>query len=105
MTVCKFCQKEIVWVQKSQDHKPKPYNANDLTPHECEESKAAYGKKGDGGSYSSDPRKQQYIIRQSSIAQAKDIVLNSENSRTQPLDIQLEDILTVAEKIESWVMR
>ena len=65
MTVCKFCSQEIVWVQKTGDPKPKPYNASDLTPHECEASKAAYAsRKENSGGYHANPKDSRSIENQ-----------------------------------------
>lgn len=104
MPPCKFCSAEIVWVQKSGDPKPKPYNASDLTPHECEASKQAYAaKKGNGGGYSG-PRSDPVVIaRQSSLKVAADIVLKGANSDTRPTDIITEDIINIARILTRFV--
>jgi hypothetical protein len=72
MSACKFCQGELVWVQKTGDIKPKPYNASDLTPHECEASKSAYAKKGgNGGSgYHATPKDSKSIENQVCMKEA-----------------------------------
>jgi len=64
---CKHCGKEVQWVETKDGWRP--FNPGDLTPHECEEGKAAYAKKG-GGGYKGNPKDSQSIENQVCMKEA-----------------------------------
>ena len=102
MSVCKFCSKPIVWVVK-EDGKSHPFNAGDLTPHTCEgNQRTAGGNK--GGYPPRDPKVQTYIIRQSCLDRATQIVLHGAAVESE-LPALVKDIKEIAEVLEGWVMR
>ena len=101
MPQCKYCKKEVVWVVK-EDGKNRPYNAADLTPHDCPEGQAARGS-GNKGGYSG-PRSDPVVIaRQSMVKVASDIVLSGANASTQPTDVITEDIINIARILVKFV--
>ena len=119
---CRYCGSPINWGQNPQTGKSKPVNP-DGTDHRCQQAQATqppaqygqptqvhnppqgYNPPQAQAPIDRDARKQQLIIRQSSIGYALQTLTHGANSDTIPEDIFIDKVLQIAEKYEAWVMR